>query len=451
MLGIVGPRDSVTLAQQVALELGRSADLIGLAYGNVAEAVDLARTLEQLCDVVLFTGVVPYLEARRAGAWRCDIDVVRHSAADLYRMIGLILKETGGQFPRVSIDSFDAATVRQVFADMGLEHPGTIIPVVDEDGALVFEDAEATARTHLAALERGDADVALTCLAGAHRLLADAGVDTWRIDHARVTLVEALQKAWLASEVRKTKGNSIAVVLVGVSGAAGLARAKREEFRAAVDRSVMAHARRMASRVTMDDDRYMLTTTQAAVDEMLDRHRSGQKSLLDLATKPPKSGQVVVGVGFGGTYATALDSAEKAFQVSTSSHQPMIVREAGSVASILDEAGVTVSLQETSDEVLEFAERTGLGPLTLRRLISALSRVDHTAVTAQQLADFYGVMPRSARRMLSLLVAAGYGREVGVRAAAAGAGRPHVVYDVDLAGLRRMMATGVRSGGVAGA
>ena len=198
----------------------------------------------------------------------------------------------------------------------------------------------------------------------------------------------------------------------------------------------------------MDDDRYMLTTTQAAVDDARPPPQR-QKSLLDLATKPPKSGQVVVGVGFGGTYATALDSAEKAFQVSTSSHQPMIVREAGSVASILDEAGVTVSLQETSDEVLEFAERTGLGPLTLRRLISALSRVDHTAVTAQQLADFYGVMPRRRGGCSACSSPPGTAARSAC-AAAAGAGRPHVVYDVDLAGLRRMMATGVRSGGVAG-
>ena len=96
--------------------------------------------------------------------------------------------------------------------------------------------------------------------------------------------------------------------------------------------------------------------------------------------------------------------------------------------------------------MLELAEQTGLGPLTLRRLIAALGRADHKAVTAQQLSEFYGVMPRSARRMLGLLVSAGYAREAGVRAAAAGAGRPHVVYEVDLARLRQVMATRRRRG-----
>ena len=150
----------------------------------------------------------------------------------------------------------------------------------------------------------------------------------------------------------------------------------------------------------------------------------------------------MLGIGFGGTFATALDSAQQAFQVSAQSGEPAIVREAGTVESIFGDDGAAVSLQETSDAMLELAEQTGLGPLTLRRLIAALGRADHKAVTAQQLSEFYGVMPRSARRMLGLLVSAGYTREAGVRAAAAGAGRPHVVYEVDLARLRQVMASG---------
>src|SRR5262245_30097726 len=186
VLGIVGPRDSVALAQQAALDLGRPADLLGLAYQHVDEAVDLARSLERMCEVVLFTGVVPFGEAKRAGAWRCDLDVIQHSPADLYRMIGLVLKETGGTFPRVSVDSLDLDTIRQVFADMGLAVPHVVIAVVDEAGSFVFDDAEGPARAHLAAIERGDVDAALTCLAGTHRLLVEAGVTVWRIDHAHV-------------------------------------------------------------------------------------------------------------------------------------------------------------------------------------------------------------------------------------------------------------------------
>ena len=81
----------------------------------------------------------------------------------------------------------------------------------------------------------------------------------------------------------------------------------------------------------MSDDRFMLTTTQAAVEETLGRFRNGQKSVFDLAVKPPRGAPTVLGIGFGGTFATALDSAQQAFQVSAQSGEPAIVREAGTV------------------------------------------------------------------------------------------------------------------------
>jgi hypothetical protein len=445
VIGILGPRDSVALAQQVAHQLGRSEDLLTLAYQHVDEAIDLARSLEPMCEVLLFTGAVPFESAKRAGTWQCELDVIRHSQADLYRMIGLILKETGGTFPRVSVDSMDADAVHRVFADMKLPIPEVIIPVIDEQGAFVFEDVEGTARAHLAAIERGEAEAALTCLDGTRRLLVAAGATTWRIDHAWVTIVEALRRAWLASEVKKSKGSSIAIALLKSEAAAGKPRGKPSATRASIDRAVATHARRMGSRFVVDDGRYMVTTTEAAIEKMLEQYRNGQKSLVDLAMKPPTGMRTTLGVGFGGTFATALDSAEKAFQISDSSRQPTLVRGNGSVVSFVDGAQAGLSLQETSDAILKLAAQTGLGPLSLRRLIAALSRTDHTAVTAQQLAEFYGVMPRSARRMLGRLVAAGYAREAGIRGSV-GAGRPHVLYDVDLPRLQQIIASGLSEG-----
>lgn len=440
MIGILGPRDSVTLVLQVASELGRSDDILTLAYEDVDEAVGLGRTLEPMCDVLLFTGVVPFERAKRSGAWKCELDVILHSHADLYRVIGLVLKESGGEFPRVSVDSIDADAVRQVFVDMDLPAPDIVIPVVDQRGGLVFEDVEGTAQAHLAALEHGDVDAALTCLDGTHRLLSAAGAKAWRVDHARITIVEALQRAWFASEMKRTKGNSIAIALLKSESSGRGPRGKVDEAREAVERAVATHSRRMGSRVAMQGDRYMLTTTRAAIEETLDRFRNGQRSLVDLATRPPTGIATTLGVGFGGTFATALDSAEKAFQMARSSGEPTVVREDGTVQSLVSGPLAETSLQETSAAILKLSEQTGLGPLSLRRLVAALNRADPTAVTAQQLGELYGVTQRSARRMLFLLVSAGYAREAGVRGAAS-AGRPHVVYDVDLPGLSRVMAS----------
>lgn len=445
MIGIVGPHDSVTLAQHVAVELGRSSDLLCLAYEHAEEAVGLARTLDASCDVLVFTGQVPYQSARLAGPWRCDLQVISHSGADLYRMIGLILKERQGEFPRVSVDALEAETVRHVFRDMQLPIPEVIIPVLDDSGELIFEGVKGTARTHLKAIKQGVADAALTCLAETHTLLVQAGAPSWRIEHARVTIAEALQRAWLTSEVARSKGNSLAIAVVEVEIEAGISMKRVTAARAGLDRAIGAQALKLSSHLQAEENRYILTLTQAAVHTMIERHRDGQKSLLDVFTRPGPGAVVTLGIGIGHTYVTARDSADKAVRIAAGAGAPAIAYSDGSISFILDDNTklVATTLQETSAQTLDLVRRSGLGPLSLRRLADALGRADGTTTTAQQLGEYYGVMPRSARRMLAALVAAGYAREVGVRAAV-GAGRPHVVYDVDLARLRTCLAVPAR-------
>lgn len=442
MIGIIGPHDSVTLAQQVAVELGREAELLGLAYKHTEDAVSVARSLEASCDVLLFTGQVPYQSARLAGPWRAELQVISHSGADLYRMIALVLKERNGKFPRVSVDALEAETVRGVFRDMGLPVPEVIIPVIDGSEKFVFESVESTARTHVQAVAEGSAEAVLTCLAGTHTLLLEAGVLAWRIEHARVTIVEALQRAWLTSEVARSKGNLLAVAIVATEVDASLSEKQSSIARAAVKSIVLAQARKLSAQVTTnDDEHYVLITTQAAVQTMISRHRDGHKSLIGLATKPVRGVAITLGIGVGQTFVTAHDAAEKATRLASSTGEPTIAHGDGTVTFVLgaENARGGITLQETSAQALDLAQRTGLGPLSLRRLAEALGRADGTKITAQNLGEYYGVMPRSARRMLTALVSAGYAREVGVRAAV-GAGRPHVVYDVDVPRLRASLA-----------
>lgn len=430
MIGIVGPQDSVALATRVSEELGRANELVCLAYVDPGDAIALARQLEPTCDVLLFTGQVPFEQAKREGHWQCEIDVILHSPADLYRMIAIVLKTTEGDFPRVSVDTIDGDTVRRAFSDIGLAEP-LVIPAAGSGEMSSGELARRTASSHAEMVEAGQADAALTCLAETYRLLREQGVKAWRIEHAPVTVRQALERAWYSAQVRHATGRAPAVVLVAVED---------QETAAALQGRVVSHARRLGSRATLEGGKYTMATTRAAVDAALARHRGGQRSLIDLAAIPPV-GSVRVGVGFGDTFDTAAIWANTALQLAAHTKEAMIVREDASVETASGSVSLMPSLQETSAGVLRLAAETGLGPLVLRRLVATLNRLDSDAVTAQQLANFYGVTPRSARRMIRGLVSAEYAREAGVRGAA-GAGRPHVVYSVDLARISRVMSSG---------
>ena len=227
--------------------------------------------------------------------------------------------------------------------------------------------------------------------------------------------------AWLASEVKKSKGSAIAVVLVGSKIGPGVRRAKAKEARAALDRAVTSPP---GGWVAGRDERRPLHAHDDAGGHRRDAQPLPQraKSVFDLAVKPPKGAPTVLGIGFGGTFATALDSAQQAFQVSAQSGEPaMIAGRNGE--SIFGDDGATVSLQETSDAMLELAERTGLGPLTLRHLIARWTgrpQGRDRPAALRVLRRDAALGPPDARTVVS----AGYAREAGVRAtAAAPAGR----------------------------
>ncbi len=65
MIGVIGPRDSIDLARAVASEEGLGENVVTRAYDLVEEAPALARELDEICQVLLFTGRVPF--ARPSG------------------------------------------------------------------------------------------------------------------------------------------------------------------------------------------------------------------------------------------------------------------------------------------------------------------------------------------------------------------------------------------------
>ena len=109
MIGVIGPSDSTALALAVAAEEGLSDQVVGRAYGSVEEARGLAAELARICQVVLFTGRVPYALARASDELRASLRYVPHPGADLYRTLVHRLREFHGELPRSSLDTIQSS------------------------------------------------------------------------------------------------------------------------------------------------------------------------------------------------------------------------------------------------------------------------------------------------------------------------------------------------------
>lgn len=438
MIGVIGPRDSVATVLRVAEEEGRLADVIGRSYDQPEDATKIAIELQEMCPVLLFTGRVPFALANGDAQVHADTQFIDHSRADLYRVMAQILIDRHGMMPRLSVDTISEATLQSAFRDIDLPVPTRTLPVADDEDHLQFSNGEQVATFHLEAIKDHDVEACLTCFANTFEALKRAHVPVWRVEHSRGTIQQALRNAWLTDELHRSHSSQLAVALVRMDTTLrGLDPYQREAARLRVHQGLLEHAKKLSGQLTtVDDLTFAITTSRGAVENAISRLRAGYASLL---TPPDLGLTLITGFGIATTYAIAEESARHALGLSELQGRTCVVFPDGSIYTAEEsESPVKLQLQETTPAILELSEKLGIGPLSIRRLVGALGRVDHTALTAQQLAHAYGVQQRSARRLLNALCAADLGEAVGVRAGP-GKGRPQTVYSAHIADLMKII------------
>ncbi len=435
MIGLIGPADSTRLCLSVALEEGLADQVMVRAYESADDAPGLAHELDQVCQVLLFTGRVPYALGRRSGGLSASLRFVPHAGADLYRALIQLLRRSHGEMPRMSLDTIEAAIVREAFEDLGLEPPQHIMPLgLAGSEELIRPVAEITG-FHLERARAGDVDVCVTCLESVHRELIAAGVTAWRISHTRAAFREALRQAHLEARLNISETTQPAVILISVPDqeptlAADPASYEAQSWRLHVRESVLDVAERLQGRLSeRDDGTFMVFTSRGIAESAISRWMAGHGGPLQLHRSAI---QARLGIGFGSTASAAEERARQALVMGERDGDLHVAFPNGEVLRAgRDRSPTTYRLRETHDATLRVAEHLGLGPLSLARLTRALRQVDASSVTAAELARAYGIEARSARRLMTSLQRAGIAIPLG-RLGGARAGRPQTIYRIDV-------------------
>ena len=435
MIGIIGPSDSVELALSVAQGEGLGASVVARTYDAVHEAPAMALELDQICQVILFTGRVPYALGREGDRLQATLQFVPHSGADLYRTLVRLLREFKGEMPRVSLDTIEPRIVEEAYEDLGLDVPRHVLPLEVEGDADSIRSAADITAFHVAAYRAGAVDVCLTCVGSVYRDLRVAGVPASRITHTKSVMRDALRQAHLAARLAITESTQPAAVLLNVPGL----RARSVDDRGAYDvqrrrlrarEQILDFAERLQGRLAdLDDETFIVYTSRGAIEGAVSRLIAGQSGPLELQRLPS---DVRVGVGLGSTVPAAEDNARRALVMGERQGDLHVAFADGEVfRASIDRPPATFRLRETHEPTLRLARQLGLGPLALSRLTRALRQVNPTAVTASELARAYGIEARSARRLITTLQRAGIATRLG-RQGGPRAGRPQTVYQIDL-------------------
>ncbi len=396
-IGVVGPRD---LVERVMLSGDRDAPpqaarLTGAAYRDEQEAAEKVSRLGSAVDVCLFASPVPYEYARKAGVIRGPATYVPLNGSALHAALVRASLDSRADLSRISLDVVSRADADEVFEELGI---GTENLYVHEDAG----SAAALAAFHERHFRRNETTVALTCMHTVARRLSEAGVPAVMVRPTGSSLRRALRTAALIGAQYRLEEAQLAVVVVEAPSLRDSARANaprywREELRLAVHRLLIQESQRIGAAVTpVDGHGFLVTATRGSLAAATDGFRA-----------PPFAGRartelgvnLEIGIGMGRTAHDAEANGRVALARSRSGP--------GTPGFAVDREGHEVAPAET--RVPRAAPpRSPRGVDTLSRLAKKLPVGDRAQVVdAETTAGLLGVTPRTARRLLRLLVEEG--------------------------------------------
>ena len=411
-IGIVGPHElverimlspasAVTKAGAgvsgagVGPESGPARRLVAAAYRDEQEAADQVVRLGAAIDVCLFASRVPYEYARAAGVLTVPATFVPLGGSALYAALLKASNSAGaGLDPaRSSIDVLSRADVEEAFAELDL--PTAAVHVREDSGSPAV-----VASFHERLWRRNETSVAFTCLQSVAARLSAAGIPVVTLRPTGSDIRVALRTAALIGGYRRLEDAQLALALVEVpalrdGGRRTSPRQSREELRLTVHRFLVQEAQRIHAAVTPTGDHgFLIVATRGSLARATEGFRVAPfadraRSELGVA--------IEVGIGTGRTAVEAeaharaslgraqAGSALRGFSSSREGHVPVPPPR-------LPEAGARRSRS------LE----------TLSRLAEKLSESDaNLVVDAETAGQLLAVTPRTARRLLHILVEEG--------------------------------------------
>jgi hypothetical protein len=405
-IGIVGPHDLVERimlsgtsaaakagAASAATEAGPPRRLVAAAYRDEQEAADQVVRLGATIDVCLFASRVPYDYARAAGVLACPATFVPLSGSALYAALLKASRDTGMDPVRASVDVVSRADIDEAYAELGW--PTLDVHVREDTGSPAV-----VASFHERLWRRNQTSVAFTCLQSVAVRLSAAGVPAITLRPTGSDIRVALRTAALIGGYRKLEDAQLALALVEVpalrdGGRRGSPRQSREELRLTVHRFLVQEAQRIHAAVSPASDHgFLIVATRGSLARFTDGFRL--QPFVDRA-RNDLGVTIEVGIGMGRTAVEAEAHARASLgRTQTGSGLRALAPGRDGPAPI------------PAPRLPEGGARRSRSLETLSRLAQKLDAADaNLVVDAETAGQLLAVTPRTARRMLHILVEEG--------------------------------------------
>lgn len=428
-IAIVGPSDSVSLAYAVARERNDILAPQVIIYQDAAQVPEIMQARCPEFDMWLFSGIVPYHYALSVATHK-PVFYIPHTGSSLYRALFEITYIKKRKLHRISFDTYSQGDVEETFKDINLPLPTIYVkPFADVVSAKDF------ASHHYELWQAGKIDIAVTCFLATYEKLKELGVPVIRVWTTRSNIRTTLDVAINSCLAQRFKGTQLAIQEIAIDEYDNIVRAsssynvKRMEmclYKILIDYAEMLKG----SLVSRGDGQYTLYSTRGILEEI-----TNELTVIPILEEISCQVKAAVsgGIGFG---VTAYDAEQNAFRALGIAQQKgtglwLAVNDDREVIGPLSSAVyLKYSVQADAAACKRVADELNLSVTTVNRLLAVIDKLDKDTIGAEELAVYLTITARSARRILTIMVANGLAELAGEEMLAKG--RPRKLYKINV-------------------
>jgi len=430
-IGIIGPSDVV----QAVMDVGREfvgISLEPLIYQNEEEAPELAKVFEERGDVIVFTGPIPFHLVRQKFKPRIPTLYVPNTSEALITCLFKAACRDGKNIEKASIDYLSERSVEESYA--GLGHSADQVIVEEGKG---FPSTGEIVSFHQELFEQDKVEVMVTGLRSAYDRLRALGLPAYRLKPTKTAIREAFQLAILEAKALRNKATQATIGILNIDNFSEWASTTKSEYeiqkaKLRLHEIVLEYVQSIqASMAYLGGDEFVIFATRGALEETTNFY---EVAPLIAHVRGELPFTISYGLGLGITAADAEKNARSALARAkeVGGNSCFVFTEDGKVLGPLGTYEQLEYVQRSHDErVVGVAKAAGLSVTTISRLESLMRKRGRTRLTANDIAEGFGITLRSGRRILATLEQANLAQAVGEEQPV-GRGRPRQIYKIKL-------------------
>lgn len=424
---IIGVKDSIELAQQVAEEFDNIIEFSFYSYLVVDDIIEYVKKFKDL-DVVMFTGRFPYEYFKKNSILNIPFFSIAKSNESLTETIWNI-RNAGLDYTKISIDRSPIPEVADKFRSLDIDLEN--IKMIGDSSEISLEEIY---DFHKSNYDQGLSEVIVSSNYKVYQKLKSENYNVYRVLPSKFLLRESIKKAVGIASTEKLKSTQVAVQTIHVRDFKENKISKYNQLKLInqFDDILIDYTEELqGSYFKYGSNEYMIFSTR------------GFLSVADIEKKfgmlVERSDKIDISFSLGIGYGDSVKNSEKNSKVAIKHSKELdrsncfIVDDDSTITGPIfgtNSKSINYNLLNTDKKIIEISDKTDVSVQYISKIEAIIIQRKNNQFDTEELADYLNLSQRSSLRIINKLVEGGFAKLIG-KSNNGTKGRPKKVFMIE--------------------